>query len=156
MPPREFAPPELAEVIKHSLILDHDFFVWLEEHIDEVVALDAAALGLIVRRNCELKAAIVAEDEHERGRRALFNLGHTFGHALESLGGYGHWLHGEAVSIGICPRPRGPPQDSAGSTLGTAIESNHCWYAPGYRSARTDVGAEPLLERMRMDKKASR
>jgi len=100
LPEREFSAG-LAEVIKHGLILDGDFFRWLEEHMDDVLAQEADALAHVVRRSCEIKAAIVAEDERERGRRALLNLGHTFGHALESLSGYGKWLHGEAVAIGI-------------------------------------------------------
>ena len=99
LPPRELAAG-LAEVVKYGLILDAAFFAWLEDHVEALLALDADSLGHIVRRSCELKAMIVAEDERERGRRALLNLGHTFGHALESLGGYGRWLHGEAVAIG--------------------------------------------------------
>jgi 3-dehydroquinate synthase len=153
LPPREFAAG-MAEVIKHSLILDYDFFLWLEEHIDEVVGQDAAALALVVRRNCELKAAIVAEDERERGRRALLNLGHTFGHALESLGGYGHWLHGEAVSIGLALAARTSAQ------LGW-IDSGDCdriealLERTGLPISATNIGVEQLLEKMRMDKKAS-
>jgi len=100
LPSRQFAAG-LAEVIKHGLALDAEFFAWLEEHIDAVLGLDAEALRHIVRRSCELKSAIVAEDEHERGRRALLNFGHTFGHALESIGNYERWLHGEAVAIGM-------------------------------------------------------
>jgi len=100
LPPRELSAG-LAEVIKHGLILDAEFVVWLEDHIEALLALDAAALGHAIRRCCEIKGTIVAEDEREHGRRALLNLGHTFGHALESLGGYSRWLHGEAVAIGI-------------------------------------------------------
>jgi 3-dehydroquinate synthase len=91
----------LAEVIKYGLILDEEFFRWLEQHMEELLRLDAPALGFAIRRSCELKAQIVAEDERDHGRRALLNLGHTFGHALEALGDYGQWLHGEAVAIGI-------------------------------------------------------
>ena len=100
LPEREFCAG-LAEVIKHGLILDPDFFRWLEDHIEDVLTHDADSLSYIVRRSCEIKAAIVAEDERERGHRALLNLGHTFGHALESIAGYGEWLHGEAVAIGL-------------------------------------------------------
>ena len=100
LPPREFSAG-LAEVIKHGLILDEAFLVWLEEHMEAILAHDSAALAYIVRRSCEIKAAIVAEDELEQGRRALLNLGHTFGHALESIGAYRDWLHGEAVAVGI-------------------------------------------------------
>jgi 3-dehydroquinate synthase len=100
LPSREFSAG-LAEVIKHGLIIDSAFFGWLEEHMDELLALDDAALAYAIRRCCEIKASIVAEDEFEHGRRALLNLGHTFGHALEALGEYGRWLHGEAVAVGI-------------------------------------------------------
>ena len=91
----------LAEVIKHGAALDAAFFAWLEAHIDELVARERAALVHAVRRSCELKAAIVAEDERESGRRALLNLGHTFGHAIEAATGFGPWLHGEAVAVGL-------------------------------------------------------
>ncbi|HJR68710.1 MAG TPA: 3-dehydroquinate synthase, partial [Gammaproteobacteria bacterium] len=99
LPPRELAAG-LAEIVKYGIIVDAQFFAWLEEHIDELKALDAAALTYAIRRSCEIKASIVAEDEREHGRRALLNLGHTFGHALEAIGRYERWLHGEAVAIG--------------------------------------------------------
>jgi 3-dehydroquinate synthase len=91
----------LAEVIKHGAALDAAFFAWLETHIDELVARERAALVYAVWRSCQLKAAIVAEDERESGRRALLNLGHTFGHAIEAATGFGPWLHGEAVAVGL-------------------------------------------------------
>ena len=91
----------LAEVIKHGAALDADFFSWLEAHMDELLARERAALVHAVRRSCELKAAVVAEDERETGRRALLNLGHTFGHAIEAATGFGSWLHGEAVAAGM-------------------------------------------------------
>ena len=91
----------LAEVIKHGAALDASFFAWLEQHIDALLGRERAALVDAVRRSCELKAAIVAEDERETGRRALLNLGHTFGHAIEAATGYGPWLHGEAVAAGM-------------------------------------------------------
>ncbi|KOE70081.1 3-dehydroquinate synthase [Aggregatibacter actinomycetemcomitans] len=90
----------LAEIIKYSTILDFPFFEWLEQHIDEVVALDQSALRQCIARCCQLKADIVARDETEKGDRALLNLGHTFGHAIETHLGYGNWLHGEAVAAG--------------------------------------------------------
>ena len=91
----------LAEVIKHGLALDAEFFAWLEANIEKLLGRERAALGWAVRRCCELKAAIVAADERETGVRALLNLGHTFGHAIESGAGYGVWLHGEAVAAGM-------------------------------------------------------
>lgn len=91
----------LAEVIKHGLALDAGFADWIEANIAALVAGEAAALEHVVLRSCELKAAVVAEDEREVGRRALLNLGHTFGHAIEAGMGYGVWLHGEAVAAGM-------------------------------------------------------
>jgi 3-dehydroquinate synthase len=90
----------LAEVIKYGLIRDAAFFAWLEANIGRLVARDPAALAHAVRRSCELKAEIVGEDERESGVRALLNLGHTFGHAIETGLGFGTWLHGEAVAAG--------------------------------------------------------
>lgn len=90
----------LAEVIKYGVILDFPFFQWLEQHIDDLVALEQNALQQCIARCCQLKADIVARDETEKGDRALLNLGHTFGHAIETHLGYGNWLHGEAVSAG--------------------------------------------------------
>ncbi len=100
LPPRELRAG-LAEVIKYGLICDARFFAWLEEHIDALLAGDAAALGHVIRRSCEIKAEIVGRDEREQGDRALLNLGHTFGHAVESATGYREWLHGEAVGAGL-------------------------------------------------------
>ena len=91
----------IAEVIKHGLALDAAFVEWLETHIEKIVARDRDALTHAVRRSCELKARIVAEDERESGARALLNFGHTFGHAIEAGAGYGAWLHGEAVAAGM-------------------------------------------------------
>ena len=90
----------LAEVIKYGAILDFPFFQWLEQHIDNLVALEQNTLQQCIARCCQLKADIVARDETEKGDRALLNLGHTFGHAIETHLGYGNWLHGEAVSAG--------------------------------------------------------
>ena len=91
----------LAEVIKYGAILDYAFFEWLEAHIDELVALNQHSLQYCIARCCQIKADVVARDETEKGDRALLNLGHTFGHAIETHLGYGNWLHGEAVAAGI-------------------------------------------------------
>jgi 3-dehydroquinate synthase len=91
----------VAEVIKHGLALDAPFFEWLEQNVERLLARDRQALAHAVRRSCELKAGIVAADEREAGVRALLNLGHTFGHAIEAGTGYGNWLHGEAVAAGM-------------------------------------------------------
>jgi 3-dehydroquinate synthase len=90
----------LAEVIKHGLLADAAFFAWLEANIEALLARDPEALAHAIRRCCELKAAIVAQDEREAGVRATLNLGHTFGHAIEAGLGFGVWLHGEAVAAG--------------------------------------------------------
>lgn len=92
----------LAEVIKYGLIRDLPFLEWLEAHIEHLLARDAAALTEAIERSCRNKAEIVALDERETGDRALLNLGHTFGHAIETGMGYGEWLHGEAVAVGMC------------------------------------------------------
>lgn len=91
----------LAEVIKYGAILDLPFFTWLEQNIDSLVARDPDNLQTCIARCCQIKADVVARDETEKGDRALLNLGHTFGHAIETHLGYGHWLHGEAVAVGM-------------------------------------------------------
>lgn len=91
----------LAEVVKYGAGLDARFFGWLEGHMDALLARDREALVEAVARCCELKAGVVADDEREAGRRALLNLGHTFGHAIEAATGFGAWLHGEAVAAGM-------------------------------------------------------
>ncbi len=91
----------LAEVIKHGAICDGEFFEWLEGNIQALLDRDPEALAHAVRRSCEIKAGVVAEDEREAGRRAILNFGHTFGHAIERCQGYGDWLHGEAVGAGM-------------------------------------------------------
>lgn len=100
LPVRQLASG-MAEVIKYGIILDANFFSWLENHIDALMALDNQAMAYCIRHCCELKAEIVAADERESGARALLNLGHTFGHAIEAEMGYGNWLHGEAVAAGM-------------------------------------------------------
>jgi 3-dehydroquinate synthase len=91
----------MAEVIKHGAICDAGFFTWLEDNVAALLGRDPDALAHAIRRCCEIKAAVVAEDEHEAGRRAILNFGHTFGHAIERCQGYGEWLHGEAVAAGM-------------------------------------------------------
>ena len=100
LPAREVSAG-LAEVIKYGLIRDQGFLGWLEEHMDALVSLDPEALAEAIFRSCACKAEIVALDEREGGLRAILNLGHTFGHAIETYAGYGNWLHGEAVGTGM-------------------------------------------------------
>lgn len=100
LPKRELAAG-LAEVIKYGLIADEAFYVWLEANMDKLAAADEQALSYAIERSCQIKADVVAEDERESGLRATLNLGHTFGHAIETHMGYGEYLHGEAVAIGM-------------------------------------------------------
>ena len=100
LPQRELSAG-LAEVIKYGLIADADFFVWLEQNMNALLAKDSAALAHAIEVSCRTKAKIVAEDEREGGIRAILNLGHTFGHAIEAHLGFGSWLHGEAVGAGM-------------------------------------------------------
>ena len=91
----------LAEVIKYGLIWDQDFFGHLENHIEDLKNLNVMQLEQAIYRSCEIKAEVVSEDERESDLRAILNLGHTFGHAIENCLGYGEWLHGEAVGCGM-------------------------------------------------------
>ena len=100
LPSRELSAG-LAEVIKYGPIADLDFLQWIEENIDALLAREPLALAYAVRRSCEIKAWVVAQDEREAGLRAILNFGHTFGHAMEAGLGYGEWLHGEAVGCGM-------------------------------------------------------
>jgi 3-dehydroquinate synthase len=99
--PRELSAG-IAEVVKYGLIRDLEFFEWLEANVELLLQRDPEALAFAIKRSCANKAQVVAEDERENGLRAILNLGHTFGHAIETGMGYGRYLHGEAVAIGIC------------------------------------------------------
>lgn len=99
--PRRELSAGMAEVIKYGIIWDAEFFSWLESHMDGLMALDSGMLIQAILKCCSIKAEVVSQDETETGVRALLNLGHTFGHAIEAEQGYGNWLHGEAVSAGI-------------------------------------------------------
>jgi 3-dehydroquinate synthase len=91
----------MAEVIKYGLIIDQEFFGFLQQNITQIMAHNEELLTQIIYRSCQVKAEVVAQDEFEKGTRALLNLGHTFGHAIENLLGYGVYLHGEAVGVGM-------------------------------------------------------
>jgi len=151
LPPRELRAG-LAEVIKAGLVADAAFLAWIEGNLEALLGLDASALTYAIRRSCEIKAGIVAEDEHEHGRRALLNLGHTFGHAIETAAGYGAWLHGEAVG--------------AGMLMAADLSARLGWLGPadvervrsllqraGLPVAAPRIGAARGLELMGMDKK---
>ena len=100
LPQREFSAG-MAEVIKYGLIRDLPFFEWLEVNIDKIMARSPEALVRVIYESCRNKAEVVAQDEREEGIRAILNFGHTFGHAIETATGYGKWLHGEAVAMGM-------------------------------------------------------
>ena len=100
LPTREYAAG-LAEVIKYGLIRDAEFFVWLIDNVEALKGREAVALAFAIERSCAIKAVVVAADEREGGVRAHLNFGHTFGHAIERIQGYGDWLHGEAVAAGM-------------------------------------------------------
>ena len=99
--PRRELSAGVAEVIKYGILGDKPFFEWLEDNVEQLMSLNADSLIYAVERSCQNKADIVAADERESGQRALLNLGHTFGHAIETQMGYGEWLHGEAVGAGM-------------------------------------------------------
>jgi 3-dehydroquinate synthase len=154
LPDREFRSG-LAEVIKYGLILDATFFTWLETNIDALHARDHMALTYAIKRSCEIKAEVVASDEREtakKGGRALLNLGHTFGHAIETALGYGTWLHGEAVACGMTLAA------NFSCTLGR-ISSNEASRAvqllvrAGLPTQMPDIAPAIMLEHMGRDKK---
>jgi 3-dehydroquinate synthase len=152
LPAREIAAG-LAEVIKYGLIQDPAMFLWVEQNIDALNLLDPPALTYAVRRSCENKATVVAADEREEsGIRALLNLGHTFGHAIETGLGYGTWLHGEAVAAGMAVAARVSQQ------LGLLSVDDVARIVTLIQRARLpvtipDLGEQRFLELMRLDKK---
>ncbi|GHE22295.1 3-dehydroquinate synthase [Halomonas urumqiensis] len=152
LPPRELSAG-LAEVIKYGLIRDAGFLAWLEETMPRLRDLDAAALTRAIERSCAIKAEIVAEDETEQGVRALLNLGHTFGHAIEAHQGYGVWLHGEAVGAGM----QMAVELSARLGWLDADEVARCRRIIASAglplAAPAAMGADDFLARMRLDKK---
>ena len=151
LPVREYRAG-LAEVVKYGAINDAAFFAWLEVHADALVARDEAALAAAIQASCRAKSAIVARDEHERGERALLNFGHSFGHALETVAGYGTLLHGEAVAIGMLQAA------TLSTRLGRADAADATRLARLLTRLGLPVQAPPLdaaalLAAMRLDKK---
>ena len=144
---REFSAG-LAEVIKHGVICDPEFFAWLESSIESLVRRDPDALEHAIRRCCEIKAEVVAEDEREAGRRAILNFGHTFGHAIEHIQGYGEWLHGEAVAAGMIMAAKlSGLEDADVRRLTSLVE------AAGLPVAPPAIAAADWMSAMGMDKK---
>ncbi len=151
LPAREISAG-LAEVIKYGLIIDADFFVWCEQNVAKLRALDPQAITYAIQRSCELKAYVVSQDERESGLRAILNFGHTFGHAIESGLGYGQWLHGEAVGCGMVQAAElsalihGLSADSV-ERIRALVAAIGCPVQP------PDLGSERWIELMQVDKK---
>ena len=142
----------LAEIIKYGMICDLAFFAWLEQHIEALRRLEPVALEHAIFRSCQIKAQIVGRDEREQGERALLNLGHTFGHAIEAATGYVEWLHGEAVGVGLLVAA------SLSQRLGalkvadvTRVEA--LLKRAGLRTEAPQIGAARAAEFMSIDKK---
>ncbi len=147
LPARELSAG-LAEVVKYGLLGDAEFFEWLEANINALHSLDAEALVYAINHACRMKADVVKADEREQGQRALLNLGHTFGHAIEAAMGYGEWLHGEAVAAGMVMAA------VASDLPPTAIARiKRVLSAAGLPVGPPIVGSDKLLGYMRLDKK---
>jgi 3-dehydroquinate synthase len=151
LPARELSAG-LAEVIKYGLIWDSEFLAWIEANMEKLRALDAEAISHAIYRSCEIKAQVVAQDEREGGIRAILNLGHTFGHAIETGMGYGNWLHGEAVAAGMVLAA------DASRRLGWLTEADvdrvrALIRRAGLPDTAPDLGVERYMEYMGHDKK---
>ncbi|HEX5338510.1 MAG TPA: 3-dehydroquinate synthase [Gallionella sp.] len=151
LPDKELAAG-IAEVIKYGLIRDLPFLEWLEQNIEKLLARDTTALQYAIARSCQNKAEVVAADERESGDRALLNLGHTFGHAIESGMGYGNWLHGEGVAAGTIMAA------DLSQRLGWIGTQDVARVRDLFKRANLpvvapDIGAEKYLEFMGLDKK---
>jgi len=151
LPPRELSAG-LAEVIKYGLIRDAEFLAWLETNMSKLHALDPAAIAYAIYRSCEIKAQVVGQDEREGGIRAILNLGHTFGHAIETGMGYGNWLHGEAVAAGMVMAAQ--TSQHMGWIAEADVERIRALIrAAGLPDLAPDLGVDTWLEYMGHDKK---
>ena len=151
LPDKELAAG-LAEVIKYGLIRDLPFLEWLEGNIDKLLARDTAMLQYAIARSCENKAEVVAADERESGERALLNLGHTFGHAIESGMGYGNWLHGEGVAAGTV-MAADLSQRMGWISAQDVARVRKLFERAKLPTVAPDLGVEKYLEWMGLDKK---
>lgn len=152
LPEREYRAG-LAEVIKYGLITDLEFFVWLEKNMSRLLTREDDAVLYAVELSCRLKAHVVSTDERESGLRAILNLGHTFGHAIETHEGYGKWLHGEAVAAGMCMA------SDLSKRLGWISDADHerviaLIAKAGLPTAPPEMTTEQFLTLMAVDKKA--
>lgn len=142
----------MAEAIKHGVIADEALFAYLEDHVDAILAKDTGALEVAVRRSCEIKSAVVAEDEREHGKRADLNYGHTFGHGIEAATHYERFLHGEAVALGMCAA--GELSRSLGLVDDGFVErQRRCIEAYGLPVRMPDLPVDEALRAMKHDKK---
>lgn len=153
LPQRELSAG-VAEVIKYGLIRDADFFDWLEINMSALMALDPAVASYAIYRSCQNKAEVVAADEHEQGERALLNLGHTFGHAIENAMGYGVWLHGEAVATGTV-MAADLSQRMGWLNAAQIARIKTIMQAAKLPIEAPDLGVEEYLRLMQLDKKVS-
>jgi 3-dehydroquinate synthase len=151
LPAREFSAG-VAEIIKYGLIRDADFFDWLEVNMAKLMQLDEQVLSEAIYRSCQNKADVVAKDEHEQGERALLNLGHTFGHAIENAMGYGVWLHGEAVAAGTM-MAADLSQRMAWLSANEVARIKNSLIAANLPINPPDLGAIKYLDLMGLDKK---
>jgi len=143
----------LAEVVKYGLIRDQSFYRWLQEHMPRLLAREEAALAEVIERSCAIKSDVVAADEREGGMRAILNLGHTFGHAIETGQGYGEWLHGEAVAAGMVLALELSAQRGwiATAEVDDCRELLRGMHLPTHKPP--DMGADDFLALMARDKK---
>lgn len=151
LPEREFRAG-LAEVVKYGIIADAAFFAWLESHMDDLLGRDPTSLVHAIRRSCEIKAQVVADDEREQGHRMILNFGHTFGHAIEAVTAYERFLHGEAVAAGMAMAMNlsvrlGRSDNRDEKRVRRLIERS------GLVAEAPDVDVDAMLEAMGMDKK---
>lgn len=151
LPDREYQCG-LAEIIKYGLICDRAFFDWLEQNMEALARRDEAALARAIFRSCQIKAQIVGRDERELGERALLNLGHTFGHAIEAATGYRDWLHGEAVGVGLL-MAASMSQRLGGLGQAEVARLEELLKHAGLRTAAPQIGAARAAEFMSVDKK---
>ena len=143
-------------MVKYGVIDDHEFFAWLEDNLEGLLARSPEVLQQVIFRSCASKAKVVSEDERESGRRAILNYGHTFGHAIEKLAGYGQWLHGEAVAIGMVMAARLTVLH-CGLTESEALRLEKLLDGLGLPTAlgNHDLRVDGMVEAMGMDKKVS-
>ena len=153
LPDREYRSG-LAEVVKYGVILDADFFDYLEQHVDAAQRRGAGGSGAHRRRSCQLKADVVEQDEREEtGLRAVLNYGHTFCHAIETVTGYGRFLHGEAVAIGMVCASR-LAESWAGSMPASRDRQRSLLERLGLPTAAQGSDPKQLVAAMQRDKKA--